>query len=232
MKEAKDGELLARYIREHGLDHVFPEPLLPYIGLYRFEPGEFVCRQGDPAGWLYVLVKGKIKIYTTSAEGKTLILSFKTPLDAIGDIEYVQGAEILNTVEAVSAGFVIGVPYARLRQHAGDHAPLLRFLLDIVSRKFFAKSLSLSFNLMHPVEVRLASYLLAVTFEEPDAPDGGRLGTSGLRDAANQIGTSYRHVNRVLGQFADEGLIERGRGFIAVKDRAGLRARAGRNIYE
>jgi bacterial/archaeal transporter family-2 protein len=36
-------------------------------------------------------------------KGKRLILSFKSPLDVIGDIEYVQCTDIINTVEAVSS---------------------------------------------------------------------------------------------------------------------------------
>ncbi|MNI98592.1 DNA-binding transcriptional activator YeiL [compost metagenome] len=51
-------------------------------------------------------------------------------------------------------------------------------------------------------------------------------------DAANFIGTSYRHVNRVIRQFCAAGLVERSKGSIVVKDTEGLRALAGYNIYE
>jgi CRP-like cAMP-binding protein len=70
-----------------------------------------ICSQGEGAQYLYVLVKGKIKIYTSSAEGKTLILSFKTPLEVIGDLEYVQGIDFINTVEAVSSVIMVGVDH-------------------------------------------------------------------------------------------------------------------------
>lgn len=202
------------------------------MSLDRYKQGELICSQGDPSHTLYVLVKGKIKIYTDSAEGRTLILSFKTPVDTIGDIEYVQDAAILNTVEAVSSVEMISIPYKRLRSHAGDHAPFLQFLLTNISRKFYAKSLTMSFNLMQPVDVRLAGYLLSVAFADAEPESGGSISTSGLRDAAHLIGTSYRHVNRVLGQFAADGLIERTKGMILVKDRAGLSVRANHNIYE
>ncbi|WP_123040362.1 Crp/Fnr family transcriptional regulator [Cohnella candidum] len=232
MREIKDQEQLAAYLGVPPLDNAFPKPLLPHLTLCRFERGERICSQGQKAEYLYVLVQGKIKIYTVSPEGKTLILSFKTPIELIGDIEYVRDIEIINTVEAVSEAVMIRVPYRWLRQYAGEHPPLLRLLLDVLARKFHLKSNSMRFNLMYPVEVRFASYLLAVSFDESDTLYEGRLGAVSLKDAANLIGTSYRHLNRVIRQLCADGLIERVRGSIRVKDRQGLRALAGNGIYE
>jgi CRP-like cAMP-binding protein len=231
MKEIKDRELLNHYLHFHQIDNIFPEQLIPHLSLYSFDQGELICSQGDTSQFLYVLVKGKVKIYNTSAEGKTLILSFKTPLEVIGDIEYVRGIEIINTVEAISSVCMIGVQQRWLKKYGKDYAPLLQFLLEIITLKFYLKSNSMSFNLMYPVEVRLASYLLSVSFDETDSLNNGQLKIS-IKDAANFIGTSYRHLNRVIQQFCTEGFIERNKGFILVKDREGLSALAGHNIYE
>jgi len=231
MKKMKDQEQIDQYIQAYQIESIFNEPLLPYLELYSFEQGELICSQGDPSQYLYVLVKGKIKISTTSPEGKTLILSFKTPLEVIGDVEYVRGIDFINTVEAVSSVMMIGIHYRWLKNYGKDHSPLLQFLLDIITKKFTIKSTSLSFNLMYPVEVRLASYLLSVSFDESDSLCNVQLSIS-IKDAANLIGTSYRHLNRVIAQFCKEGLVERNNGFILVKDREGLSAIAGHNIYE
>lgn len=232
MKEERDPELIRNYLRRHAIEEVFHEELKPYLTLFVFEQGDLICRQGEIAEYLYVLVDGKIKVYTTSSEGKALILSFKTPLEVIGDIEYVQGNPLINTVEAVSPVKMIGISYNKLRTYGQSHPPLLQFLLDIVTRKFYVKSNFMSFNLMHSVEVRLASYLLSVSQEdhdglESDVPDGFQ-----LSDIANLLGTSYRHLNRVIRKFCSEGLIERKRGAIRIKDRDKLDRVAVGNIYE
>ncbi|MBT2654965.1 cyclic nucleotide-binding domain-containing protein [Bacillus sp. ISL-18] len=225
MREIIDGGKLDSYIQMHQMDRIFTEQLLQHITLYCFDKGELICSQGEPAQYLYILVEGKIKIYTNSAEGKTLILSFKTPLEVIGDLEYVQSIDFINTVEAVSPVMMIGVQHRWLRQFGHDHAPLLNFLLEIITKKFHLKNKSMSFNIMYPVEVRLASYLLSISFEESEL-------VTSIKDAANLIGTSYRHLNRVITKFCNQGLIERHRGFILVKDIEGLRKLAGDNIYE
>lgn len=232
MKEIHDRGQLSSYLRDQKLELIFTGPLSEHLSLYSFGQGEIICSKGDPSGMLYILVKGKLKIYTTTAEGKTLIISFKTPLEVIGDVEYIQGTEMLNTVEAVSPVHMLGISYLWLQKYGKDNPALLQFLLEIITQKFYRKSDFLSLNLMHPVEVRLASYLLSVSYDESDPSFNGELKTVNLVDTANFIGTSYRHLNRVLQKFCQEGLTERSKGVILVKDREGLSAIAHRNIYE
>jgi CRP-like cAMP-binding protein len=232
MKEIPDRDQLNHYLHAHQIESIFNEPIIPHLSLYSFEQGELICSQGEASQVLYVLVKGKVKIYTTSPDGKTLILCFKSPLEVIGDIEYIRDLDIINTVEAVSPVCMIGVHYRWLKKYGGDYSPLLNFLLEIITQKFYIKSTFLNFNLMYPVEARLASYLLSVSFDESDSQFKGHLSTSGLTDAANLIGTSYRHLNRVIHRFCAEGLVERSKGSILVKDREGLCALARQNIYE
>lgn len=232
MKEMQDQDQLQSWLQKYLLEDIFSPPLRAHLSLYSYEQGEVICSKGDSSESLYVLVKGKLKIYTTSAEGKTLIISFKTPLELIGDVEYIQGTEMLNTVEAVSPVQMIVIPYRLLRQYGRNHSPLLQFLLEVITEKFYRKSDFLSLNLMHPVEVRLASYLLSITYDDSDPQFAGQLSAISLVDTANFIGTSYRHLNRVIRKFCQDGLTERSKGYILVKDREGLGRLAHRNIYE
>ena len=232
MKEISERQQLQHYIESHSIAAIFNEQLLPHLSLYRFDQGERICSQGEESNYLYILVKGKVKISTTSVEGKTLILSFKKPLEVIGDIEYVRSTEILNTVEAVSAVVMIGVHHQWLNKFAKEDANFLQFLLGIITQKFYVKSKSMSFNLLYSVEVRLASYLLSVSFDDNDPLFQQIISTSSLPDAANLIGTSYRHLNRVLQKFCADGLVERSKGVLVIKDRDALHILANGNIYE
>ncbi|UTT42549.1 Crp/Fnr family transcriptional regulator [Exiguobacterium aurantiacum] len=221
-------EQIERYMKQYGLDQVLPSTVRPHITLVRYATGEAICTQGDEAGQLHFLVKGKIRVAHTSAAGKRLVLSFKHPFDLIGDIEYVRRTPFLNTVEAVTPVEMLVVRFDDLALHAKDDVTWLHYLLEGITKKFEMKSQSLSFNLFYPVDVRLASYLLSMTPEETT------LGSTvdELTDIADLIGTSYRHVNRTLKRFVEQGLIERDRRSIAIIDRAGLIAVTGESIYE
>ncbi|MED1726011.1 MULTISPECIES: Crp/Fnr family transcriptional regulator [Brevibacillus] len=232
MRVTQDREEQNHYLQAYQLETVFPEELQAHMTLCYLERGELICSQGASADTLYVLVSGKLKIFTNSQEGKTLILSFKTPLEVIGDIEYVREMETMNTVEAVAPSVLLAVPFRFLRKYASNHAPFLHFLLEIITKKFTVKSNDLSFNLLYPVEVRLASYLLSVCFEDGDSSLRGQVSSASLSDAANLIGTSSRHVNRVLQQFRQAGLVEREKTHLLIKDRQGLQKVANPHLYE
>lgn len=77
MKEIHDAELMQDFLLSNQINSVFPDEVKPYLVLYHFDHGDIICTQGEPAEMLYVLVEGKIKIFTTSAEGKALVLSSK-----------------------------------------------------------------------------------------------------------------------------------------------------------
>lgn len=232
MREIKAFERIESYLHSHKIQSLFKEEIIPYLSLYEFDKGEQICSQGEVVEYLYILVKGKVKIFTTSEEGKTLILSFKTPLEVFGDIEYVQEINTINTVEAVSPVVMIGVRQSVLRRFLKDHSPFLQFLLEIITRKFYINSQFMRHNIMYPVETRLASYLVSVAYDENEALVNGKVSTSNLIDIANLIGTSYRHLNRVIKEFCLNGLVERDKGVILIKDLEGLKLVAKENLYE
>ncbi|STO09244.1 Crp/Fnr family transcriptional regulator [Exiguobacterium aurantiacum] len=221
-------EQVERYMSQVGLDEVLPRAAWPDLTLVRYAPGATICTQGDAAHALRFLVNGKIRVSHTSAAGKRLVLSFKQPLDLIGDIEYVQRTPYLNTVEAVTTGEMLVISFEALACHATEDVIWLNYLLAEITRKFERKSQSMSFNLFYPIDVRLASYLLSMT------PETTTLGSTvdELTDIADLIGTSYRHVNRTLKRFVEDGLIERDRRSITVVDRNRLIDVAGESIYE
>ncbi|MGF9695890.1 Crp/Fnr family transcriptional regulator [Paenibacillus sp. MABNR03] len=232
MEEIHNENQLLHYLKQYQLESVFHEPLRPYMTVCHFEKCELIYREGEVSEYLYVLVEGKVKIFTTSAQDKTLVLCFKTPLEVVGDVEYVRESNIINTVQAVTPVVMLRIHYRYLAEHASDYAPLLKFLLKIISHKFYIDSNFSNFNLMYPVEVRLASYLLSISTEEAGAVVHEELDSFNLTDIANLIGTSYRHLNRVIQKLCTDGLIERNQGFIQIKNRDGLRLIAGHNIYE
>ncbi|MCT4782699.1 MULTISPECIES: Crp/Fnr family transcriptional regulator [Exiguobacterium] len=219
---------MEQFIQQYGLDDVLPLAARNDLRLVRYVPGSTICSQGDPAQSLYFLVSGKLRVSHTSVAGKRLVLSFKQPLDLIGDIEYVRRTPYLNTVEAVTAVEMLVISFDALAHHATDDVTWLNYLLAEITRKFEMKSQSMSFNLFYPVEVRLASYLLSMT------PETTTLGSTvdELTDIADLIGTSYRHVNRTLKRFVEQGLIERDRRSITVINRNRLIEVAGESIYE
>ncbi|WP_251047658.1 Crp/Fnr family transcriptional regulator [Planococcus sp. ISL-110] len=192
-------QAITDFLCRYELAELFPERVQQFMQIESLSGGERLLSQGNDSEALYLLVEGKLKISMLSPEGKRLILAFKSPFDLVGDIVYVQHCPLINTVEAVTKSRVIRIPYEVLRKEMGDNAAWLEFLLKTITWKFEMKSYAMNFNLLYPVDVRLASYLLSMTPIQP------KLDATSLVDIADLIGTSYRHLNRVLLQFQKAG---------------------------
>jgi len=232
MKEMIDETRILDYLAEYKLESIFTDGVKEQLSLYSFCKGEVLCSKGEQLQSLYIIVNGKLKIFTTSPEGNTLIVRFKTPLAIVGDIEYVNGMDVLNIVEAVSEGELIAVRFDVLRTMESTQVDFLQFLLKIITHKLYTESQSSSLNLLLPVEVRLASYLLSLSSDGEGNIYHKEMKTSNLTEIAALIGTSYRQLNRVIQKLAIEGIIDRKKGLLYIKDLQRLRDRANGHIYE
>lgn len=217
---------MQNYIKEFSLKKVFNDELLSALAISHYTKGNLVIQQGEKPRFLYFLIEGKIKIYKTSHEGKRLILSFKESFDIIGDIEFVQQAPYVNTVEAITDVKMLTIPIQVAQEYGMSHLPFVQFVLERITEKLYVNSNALTFNLMYPVEVRLCSYLLSL------AMDGITVSTRDLSDAADLIGTSKRHMNRVIGDLCKQHIIERKERSILIVNRQRLNLLAKNNIYE
>lgn len=231
MKEANTKKMMD-YLSMYDLDQYFPGPYKDKLQLFSFTEGEDLFVPGEKLDRLYFLVEGKIKIYTLTPEGQSLINRFKKPLAVIGDVEYVKQSAVLNSVEAVSSGEMIGFPYTALKDLEKEHPAILRFLLEMVAHKFYTESHFTSMHMLYPVEVRLAGYLLSISSVGEGTAFHQEMRTSNLSELAEWIGTSYRHLNRVLRKMEADEVIERSRGSIMIKNLQELRLLAKGNIYE
>ncbi|QKS70520.1 Crp/Fnr family transcriptional regulator [Paenalkalicoccus suaedae] len=218
---------MKNYINQFELDKLFPPHVQASMRLHTFKQGDVIFDQADEATTMLFLVKGKIKIYTSSSEGKTLLLTFKTPLSVIGDVEFVQQVPLINTVEAVSDVEMLGISYDVLRKEMRENVEFISFLLHVIAGKFYSRSMMSNTAQLYPVNVRLASYLVSHATAGSDL-----IPTGTLHDTANLIGTSYRHLNRVIQQFEEDGLVKRTKQGIKITGLNGLRERSDEASYE
>lgn len=196
-----------------------------------FSPGECIYEQGFPLPFLSFLVKGKVKIHTTSEEGKQLIVAFNKPIELFGDVELIQQVDTLHTIEAVTPVYIAILPLAIARSWRKDTV-FNEVLLQSISRKFLTKSSTLSFHLLHEADVKLASYLLAISHDEQGIFVNPLIPKSELKMIAEFIGITVRHQNRCIQFFEHEGMIERIPGFIKITNPKQLLICAKQNIYE
>jgi CRP/FNR family putative post-exponential-phase nitrogen-starvation transcriptional regulator len=231
MRKIQDSEALRSLMIEHQLSGIFDEKTESAMELFAFDKGETICSVGDRMEHLFLLVKGKIKIYKVLPNGKSILIRFYNPLSTIGDLEMLNELTVKSMVESVNDTLFIGIKEQALIDTAYQDPVFLRFIIKHLAHKLHTFSNASSLNLLYPVETRFASYLVSITVDENDQAQIEEIKAAKLTEIAEMLGTSYRHLNRVITQFAAAGLVERSRGSLFIKDINQLKKLANGNLY-
>ena len=176
-----------------------------------YRPGETVTREGAPIECLLLVVRGLAKVCRTAPNGKNLILCYYLSSGVVGEIELLtQQPPATTTVTAVSSFECVRVDLRSCLAELDRNLPFVRMLGAGLAEKLCASSDSCVLAALCTAEERLCAYILK------NAPQG--LFADVLSDVACSIGTSYRHVLRLLAGLCADGVLE--------KTPAGFRIRA------
>ena len=217
MEIAKDYERIKHYLDAFEMSDVFSDELIEQMTLTTFEKGEDIITLDTQMENFYILVEGKLKVYTLQENGKKVLIRFYNPKSIMGDLEYLTNYPIKAIVESLRHSTLITVPMDILKKHTIDCPQFLRFVIQNLSHKLYTFSNMSSLNLVYPLENRLASYLVSIS--EISSHDRiNEIKVYNMEEMADLLCASYRHLSRVLSDFEQRGILIRNRGNIKIID--------------
>lgn len=192
----------------------------------RFEKGEFVFQAGDDLDHLYIIHKGRVKIYRITESGKEQVLRVLESGDFMGELSLFAEETMTSYAEVTEKTEICSIPKSAFQEL------LLRF--PAISLKIL-KEFSIRLNktesnveqvTSYDVEKRITSYLIELVekmgLSEDREPFAVTLPMS-KKDLASMIGTSQETLSRKLSAFQDRGWIEQsGQRNITILDLAAL----------
>ena len=190
-----------------------------------YRAGEIVFSEGEPCSGLYVVEKGHIRIFKSSAEGREQVLGIEGPGSSVAELPVFDGGNYPATVAAMQESRLLFVSKQDFQALCLSHPQVALKVLRVVGtrlRRLVGIIEELSFT---TVRHRLASYLLRMA--RAAGKDGGAIEITlpaSNQEVASQIGTVRELVSRNLSRFQAEGMIEiKGRS-VVVRDLKGLEA--------
>jgi CRP-like cAMP-binding protein len=222
---------LARIPFFAGLDAPALERVAAGTRMRRFRRGEIIFHVGDPGDALFIIVSGEVKIALPSEEGDEAILATLRPGDVFGELALLDGAPRSATASALVATEVVLLPRDRFRELIATEPAVRDILLASLAGEL--RRLTTHVEELHFLDMtgRVAARLVRLAREAgPVAVDGSiRLRpTLTQAELASMVGCTRQSVNKLLGQFADDGLVRVDRDGIVVIDLAGLIAASHR----
>jgi CRP-like cAMP-binding protein len=192
---------IAYYVEKYQMRDFLNETLIKHLRLFRFAPDSHIFIEQDEQHRLYFLVEGQVQCNHYHANGKVAIFAISSPLTAIGDMEIMSDEPVYSNVIAMRAVTMLGISREAVHRHGSDDPRFLRFLNDQLRRKIYALN-ALKKHEVRPLRQRLMMYMLSQQMTEEDAiilPD--------KNDLAAILGSTSRHLNRVLGELVQDGVI-------------------------
>ncbi len=219
MHKYRDNLKLKKYLEFYQLDSVVNKDIQEHYEFHEFKKGELICGLGEPLHYFYILLKGKVKVFTTSTDGKVLSLRIFSPLINLGDIELITGTKSRCSVEALSDSLCLAFPVQVIKSIGLNYNSFLRYLCTDLCNKFDDIASISSNNILYPLRNRLVSYMLEYLHEDTNTITF----PFSHKELAELLGISYRHLTRSLSELENRGLIKMIDGTIHVLDEENLR---------
>lgn len=225
MKQITNNQLFKYYTNKYSLDKYLNNNLLENCQIHLFEKNENICVLNSQLDYMYFLVKGKAKVTTLLSSGQSLLLCFNKPLSIIGDLELLDNPYADCNVVTLENCICLAIPIWSIHKYSYDDPIFLRFIISSLENKLRSNSLYSSINILYPLENRFASYLLSVL-----PSNSNSLNIDGINHISELLGSSYRHLNRIIKSLSDNNIIKKSRNEIEILDIKRLEALAN-DIY-
>jgi CRP-like cAMP-binding protein len=181
--------------------------------------------EDDPGDALFVVVGGQVKVVLIGEDGREVILAMLREGDFFGEMSLIDDQPRSAHVIATEEADMLVLRRDDFRA-AMDEAPRIALgLLQALSRRLRRADDKIGGLVLLDVSGRLAKLLLELADDNDGVTIARRLTHQQL---AQMIGSSRETVSRTLRDLTDRGLIEINRRTMAIRDRGGLEALAGR----
>jgi CRP/FNR family transcriptional regulator len=186
------------------------------------DKGRQVIAKGDRISGVYFVLRGCLRVFTLSPDGREATLYRILPGDTcvlalnslFNDVLYPAWVEAEQDTDV---GVIPGAAYRRL--FAAEQV-IQDITLRALSSAVFGLMTELELRHAQTLEQRLAGYLLL------RASSDGTVGRT-QQEIASELGTTREVVGRLMAEFARMGLVRSGRGVVTLADKLALARLSG-----
>ena len=191
-----------------------------------FSAGELLFSEGEPCSGLHIIVRGRVRIFKTSASGREQVLAENVPGESIAEIPIFDGGPYPASAVSVEDTDLAFISRRDFNAYCLEHPEVALKVLSVVGarlRRLVGIIEELSFT---TIRQRLISALIKLAQNE------GKTTARGIefqlpsthQELAHQLGTVRELISRNLMRLQAEGLLDVDARQIVVKDIKGLSA--------
>lgn len=230
-KKPKDPDVAAQLAKVPyfaGLDAAALRSLAGLARLGSYRKGEIILWEGEPCRGLYVVLRGRVKVFKRSAAGREQVLLVLGAGRSFNDVPVFDDGPNPGSVAALEASAVAMLPKAAVLRLVADNPAVALAVIRNLAGRMRGFTLAVEDLALRNVTARVAKVLMdwaggRASLVEVPAETGVPLTQSQL---AAMTGSVREVVQRALKTLEQDGAIKLARGRITVLDAAALRRQA------
>src|ERR1700694_5927090 len=189
-----------------------------------YPKGATLFVEGQPSRGVFILCTGHVKLSTSSADGKTLILRISEPGDLLGLPATISGRDYevtADVIEPTQANFISKTDFLNFLREHGEAALRVAQELSETYQTAFAEMRTI--GLSHSAREKLARFLLdwSANHQSENGAVKFKL-TLTHEEIAQMIGASRETVTRLFADFKKKSLLQIKGSSVTLKDKRGL----------
>ncbi len=194
--------------------------------------GVVLALEGDPADRFGVVVAGRVRVYHSGADGRTMLLEAMERGQAFAAVAVLAGGRYPANVDAATPATIAWLRRESLFEVMDSEPSIARALIADLSERVMNLT-NVVQTLALDVPGRLARYLFQRSLAVGEATSEGLRVSLGMTktELASSIGTVPETLSRALGRLRDDGVLEVRGSDVMVLD-VGALARIGSGYEE
>jgi CRP/FNR family transcriptional regulator, cyclic AMP receptor protein len=194
-----------------------------------FPAGATMCVEGEPTTHVFVLMTGWVKIFSTTSEGREIVLALRGDGDVVGEVSGMTTGHRNATVEAVDRVRALIVRHEAFSSFLDSSPGASRAYRRVVTQKWNDADTMLRSRAVTTGGQRLAGLLLDLAGRHGRGSDGviHLVMPLSQEELASLAGTSRATVTRALSNWRKRGFIRTGQRRVTIINLKGLRQVAG-----
>jgi len=192
----------------------------------RFDPDEVLVDFDEPSTDVYFLLSGEVRVLMRTASGKEVILYEMKPGDLFGELAALDGVPRSANVTALTRGEACVMPASVFKELLFSHQAVAERLFCLMASRIRELNARFMEQTVLDLRHRLYSELLRLSTPRQDK-SGERVITPPPfhHIVAARIGCRREQITREFTMLTQEGLIERTRGALILRQPDVLKAR-------
>lgn len=185
-----------------------------------YNAGDLIYTPHSPVEALFILKQGRVRVFRVSSDGKAITTAIITPGTIFGEMVLLGQQMFDNFAEALEETVICVMSRADVRRFLLSDPRIATRIAEILGSRLSEMERRLSDSFFKSVPQRVASTLVTLTTQQSRPALASRRHQVSMthEQIAALAGTSRETTTKVLGDFAERGLIRLNRGRIGILD--------------